>query len=75
MLELYNNFSTRFCDAKKFEVVEVDRDSLYLTLAEKELENFIRPESRAEWQRLRSNDCVDSFTADIVEFFSPEHVV
>ena len=26
---------------------------------------------RAEWQRLRSNDCVDNFTADAVANFSP----
>ena len=26
---------------------------------------------RAEWQRLRSNDCVDSFTADAVVNFFP----
>ena len=26
---------------------------------------------RAEWQRLRSNDCVDSFTADAVANFFP----
>ena len=44
----------------------MDTDSLYLALAEKELEDCIRPEMRAEWQRLRSNDCVDNFTADAV---------
>ena len=44
----------------------MDPDSLYLALAEKELEDCIRPEMRAEWQRLRSNDCVDDFTADAV---------
>ena len=26
---------------------------------------------RAEWQRLRSNDCVDSLTADVVANFLP----
>ena len=71
MLELYYNFFTRFCDVNKFEVLEMDTDSLYLALAEKELEDCIRPGMRAEWQRLRSNDCVDSFTADAVENFFP----
>ena len=71
ILELYYNFFTRFCDVNKFEVLEVDKDSLYLALAEKEVEVCIRPELRAEWQRLRSNDCVDSFTADVVEIFFP----
>ena len=75
MLELYYNFFTRFCDVSKFEELEMGTDSLYLALAEKELEDCIRLEMRAEWQRLRSNDCVDNFTADAVAIFSPEHVV
>ena len=75
MLELYYNFFTRFCDVNKFEKLKMDTDSLYLALAGKELVDCIRPEMRAEWQRLRSNDCVDSFTADAVAVFSPEHVV
>ena len=64
MLELYYNFFTRFCDVNKFEELEMDTDSLYLALAEKELEDCLRPEMRAVWQRLRSNDCVDNFIAD-----------
>ena len=71
MLELYYNFFTRFCDVNKFEELEMDTDSLYLALAEREMENCIRPEMRAEWQRLRSNDCVDTFTADPVAYFFP----
>ena len=71
MLELYYNFFTRIRDVKKFEELEMDTDSLYLALAEKELEDCIRPEMRAEWQRLRSNDCVDNFTADAVGIFFP----
>ena len=74
--ELYYHFFTRFCDINKFEELEMDTDSLYLALAEKKkLEDCIRPEMRAEWQRLRSNDCVYGFTADAVAIFSPEHVV
>ena len=49
----------------------MDTDSLYLAVAEKKLEDCIRPEMRAEWKRLRSNDCVDSFTADAAAIFSP----
>ena len=71
MLEQYYNLFTRFCHVNKFEKLEMDTDSLYLTLAEKELEDCIRPEMRAEWQSLRSNDCVDSFTADAVANFFP----
>ena len=72
ILELYYNFFTRFCDVNKLEELEMDTDSLYLALAEKELEDCIRPKIRTEWQRLRSNDCVDSFTADAVANFFPK---
>ena len=68
LLELCYNFFTRFCDVNKFEELEMDTDSLYLALVEKELDDCIRPEMRAEWQ-LRSIDCVDSFTADAVANF------
>ena len=71
MLELYYNFFARLCDVKKFENLEMDRDSLYLALAEKRLEDCTRPEMRAEWQGLRSNGCVDSFFADAVANFLP----
>ena len=49
----------------------MDTDSLYLALAEKELEDCIRPEMRTEWQRLRSNDWFDSFTAEAVANLFP----
>ena len=71
MLELYYNFFIRFCEVNKFEELEMDTDSLYLSLAEKKLEDCIRPEMRAEWQRLRSIDCVDSFTTDAAANFFP----
>ena len=53
MLEPYYNFFTRFCDVNNFEELEMDTDSLYLALAENKLEDCIRAEMRAEWQRLR----------------------
>ena len=71
MLELYYNLLARFSDVNKFEDLEMNTDSLYLAFAEKELEDCIRPEMRAERQRLRSNDCVDSFTADAAANFLP----
>ena len=49
----------------------MDTDSLYIALAEKKLEDRIRPKTRTEWQRLRSNDCVNSFTADAAAIFLP----
>ena len=41
MWELYYNFFTRFCDVNNFDELEMDTDSLYLALAEKELEDCI----------------------------------
>ena len=71
MLELYYILFARFCDVNKFEELEMDTNSLYLDLAQKKQEDCIRPEMRVEWQRLRSNDCVDDFTADAVANFFP----
>ena len=65
------HFLTRFCDINNIEELKVDTDSQYLDLAEEKLQECIRHEMRAEWQRLRSNDCVDSFTADAVANFLP----
>ena len=48
MLELHYNFFDRFCDVNKFEELEMDTDSLYLALSEKELNDCIREESKAE---------------------------
>ena len=47
----------------------MDTDSLYLALAEKEMEDCIRPEMKAERERLRWKDCADSFIADAVAIF------
>ena len=71
ILELYYNFFNRFCDVKNFEELEMDTDLLYVALAEKELEDCIWPEMRAECQKLRSNDCVANFTADAVANLFP----
>ena len=49
----------------------MDTDSVYLPLAQTELEDCIRPELRAEWEQMRSKDCTYSFTADAVENFFP----
>ena len=71
MLEMYYNFFTKFCEVNNCEELEMDTDSLYLAVVEKKLGDCIGPEMRAGWQRLRSNDCVDSFTAEAVANFFP----
>ena len=70
ILELYYNFSTKFCNVNKFEELELDNDSLYLVLADAELKDCIRPERKAEWKQLPSNDCtVCSITDAVGNFF------
>ena len=69
MLEFYYNFSKKICDTDKYEELEMDTDSLYLTLSEENLEDVILPEKRAEWDQLRSKDGSDNFTANATDIF------
>ena len=46
MLELYYNFYDKLSDLKKFEELEMDKDSLYLALAEENLYDCIKPEKK-----------------------------
>ena len=39
----------------------MDTDSLWLTLAEEKLYDCIQPDKRAAWEKMRENDCRDSF--------------
>ena len=71
MLELYYNFFERFCDVNKFEKLEMDTDSLYLALSEKELYDYIREESKVEWELKRTEGCRDDFTANATTNFFP----
>ena len=50
MLDLYYNFFERFCDVSKFEELEMDTDSSYLALSEKEFYDCFREESKAGWE-------------------------
>ena len=43
MLELYYNFSHKFCAFNFFEELEIDTDSLYLAKAHGSLEDCIKP--------------------------------
>ena len=53
-LELYYNFFKKFCVTEKYEELEMDTDSLYLTPAEENLEDIILPEKKNEWEAIRS---------------------
>ena len=49
----------------------MDTDSLYLALSDENLEDFILPEKRNEWEAIHSRDCTDSFTATAMKNFLP----
>ena len=69
MLELYYIFVERFCDVNKLEDLQMDTDSLFLALSEKELYDCIREESNFEWDLMRGKDCKDDFTANATTKF------
>ena len=71
MLELYYNFFDKLCDVNKFEELEMNKDSLYLALAEEDLHKCILPSKRAQRNEKRSKDCRDDFTADSENIFFP----
>ena len=71
ILEIYYNFFERFCDVNKFEVLEMDTDSLYLALSEKELYDCIPEDSNVEWELMKTEDCTDDFTANATTNFFP----
>ena len=71
MFELYYNFLERLCDVNKFEELEMDPDSLYLALSQKEFNDCIREESKVEWELMRTEDCKDDFTANATTNFFP----
>ena len=63
LLELYYNFLKILFAINNFEELEMDTDSLNLAFAEKELENSMRTEMKAEGELVQSIDCTDSFFA------------
>ena len=70
MLELQYILFTNFNDINKFEGLVMDTDSLYFALAEKKLENSMRPEVKTKWKQLWSKKCSESCTADARRTFS-----
>ena len=71
MIELYYKFFHKFCDVNNFKEVELNTDSLYLALAEENLDECILSSKRAEWTEKQSNDCRDDFRADAKNNFFP----
>ena len=70
MLQLKYNFSP-FCDKNKYELIEMDTDSLYMALSEEKIDEIIRPEMRSVWYWMRQSDCNDNFAANSSSNFFP----
>lgn len=72
MLQLYYNFFNVFCDRGKFELIEMDTDSLYMALSESNIEDIIQPKLKFIWDLTREDDCrTENFTADGFNNFFP----
>ena len=55
MLEFYYDFLDRYIDRKDFELIQMDTDSNYLAISGKELEDIVRPEMKAEFEKQKKN--------------------
>ena len=75
MLHLFYNFFQLFRDSQKYELIEMDTDSLYMALCEDKVEELKIPEMKLMWEMNRENNCRDDFRADERYNFPPETVV
>ena len=55
MLEFYYDFLDRYFDRKDFELIQMDTDSNYLAISGKKLEDIVRPEMKAEFEKRKKN--------------------
>ena len=55
MLEFYYDFLDRYIDRKDFELIQMDTDSNYLAISGKKLEDIVRPEMKAEFEKQKKN--------------------
>ena len=62
MLELYYNFSDKYCEVTTFGELEMETDSLYVALSENQLYDCFRPAMEKKWVCLRSGDCTGVFS-------------
>ena len=65
-------FLTQIRDVDNFDLLEMDTNFLNLTLVEKELEDYIRPEKNPEREHTQSQQhCNDGAFDDAVGYFPP----
>ena len=71
MLQLKYNFFSTFCDKNKYELIEIDTDSLYMALSEEKCDKIIQPEMQSLWNWMRKSDCSYNFAANSSSNFFP----
>ena len=71
MLQVKYNFLSSVCDPNKYELIELDTDSLYMALSEEKPDEISRPEIRLLWYWMMQSDCSDNFAADSCSNFLP----
>jgi hypothetical protein len=79
MLELVYNFFVKFCDRDLYQFIEMDTDSLYMSLGKEKIEDCIRSDKIGEWENFRQFDHRDNFRSHSkFNFFPrtccPEHI-
>ena len=55
MLEFYYDFLDRYIDRKDFELIQMDTDSNYMAISGKSLEDIVKPEMKAEFEKEKKN--------------------
>jgi hypothetical protein len=72
MLQFYYDFFDRYLDRTTFQALEMDTDSLYLAMSDKNIINLIKPSMKEEYIRSLNNFCSDDITLlKENEFFFP----
>ena len=55
MLEFYYDFLGRYIDRRDFELIQMDTDSNYMAISGKSLEDIVKPEMKAEFEKEKKN--------------------
>ena len=55
MLEFYYDFLDRYIDRRDFELIQMDTDSNYMAISGKSLEDIVKPEMKAEFEKEKKN--------------------
>ena len=68
MLEFYYDFMDKFIDRSDFEYCEMDTDSAYVALSGESVDDLIKPELRAEYERVKFAWFPRDYNAEVSAF-------